>query len=247
VRNLIDHVCQRAACGKAFQSRQTDSKYCGPACAQEMRRVTYPERKCRNCGTTYRPHRGNRNKIYCKHACANAHRRKPQVVCDAPGCEVTFTQKDSSSRFCSRKCAVPNQRRRSRGRDLPDYTCANPSCGKVFRPGRKEAKFCSIPCSAAGQVRSGGVSPRLPNTRCAHAPCGRMFHPPNSRAKYCSRDCVHAAMRKSERKAEQDPAPKLPPPAPPKIDIPPAPKQPERPPWRPAGWSPQPMASRRAS
>lgn len=246
MRSPIDHVCQRPACRKPFQSRHTDSKYCTPACAQEMRRATYPERKCRKCGTTYRPHRGNRNKIYCTHECANAHRRKEEITCAAPGCEVRFRPHDGAI-FCSRACSAPHQRRNTGGRTLPDRVCANAACGRTFRPSRAAAKFCSVPCSASGQARRGGTGPKLGEFRCANESCGRAFRPPNHRAKFCSRACVHESMRK----APAGRTPTLPPVSPVKVDIPAAPpKQPPRTIWRPASWGgpmPNPAFEERAS
>lgn len=204
---------------------------------------------CQNtaCGKQFNS-RKSRQKCCSRECSADILRaQRPTRTCAYAQCGKTLQVKPSKAKrlYCGKACVDAD-------RSLQEKTCAAEGCGKTFRPKHQQSKYCSRACGFTSPLRVRGRK-RKPEIKCEE--CSQLFHPRNPRQRFCSRTCGHAGQ---SRGGNPNPkpgrggntrgrgVPALPPASPPSVEIPPRPEQPSRPPWRPAGWAPQP-ATRRAS
>ena len=132
-RHLGHRTCLRKGCGRVFQAKRWNQRYCGaPDCQREVRRWQAAKRQRR-----HRQKAENRQ----RHAQAQRERRQ-KAKAEGEGTK----SKD--------KKAPPNptsdNRAWSRGKKIPENFCDRCGCYQPKREAsRAEAKYCSDGCASA--------------------------------------------------------------------------------------------------
>ena len=180
----FERVC--LACGRTFQVKERDQRYCSFGCAHELR----AERICLHCGKTFHPKSTSRTS-YCSRECAFEHKQHRCKTCGKP---MRGDERDYCSDECKSK--IPPKRY--------EHICI--ICGIKFM-GTKQAKICSDECrrkQGRDNYRASFVSARETNPliikKCKY--CGIEFTTNFmiDRRIYCSRRCADRASRTPESK-----------------------------------------------
>ncbi len=182
-------VKQCAFCGKEFNPRGTNRKYCSAEC-------TYKE---------YKKRRQTRMNWLIEN--------RANKTC--PVCGKEFKAHNLNQKYCSPECKHQVDIKRDRvlyytrrGREVPErqsgpITCA--FCGKEFEPTTYNNRFCSEQCKHLGHLRwerARYAAKRGPLKTKICAFCGKEFLSRNSKKKYCSIKCQIACNSKSVSRME---------------------------------------------
>jgi hypothetical protein len=63
---MVERICEQ--CGKPFQAKRSDAKYCRQACQKKAKRTKIlPTKECISCGKIFQPEHGSQ--IYCSAYC----------------------------------------------------------------------------------------------------------------------------------------------------------------------------------
>lgn len=158
---LYDYICEQ--CGKPFQNRKKNKKFCSVECMYENRKQkrlkenawTEEIRFCQECGKSFKP--VYKPQKYCSKSCSMFVRGREKTKTNTyqtkcSWCEKEFTrilsQKGKTGDFCSVKCGEAFKR--GYQDKYIKKTC--PKCNKEFKClYRKQTIFCSYSCSKSGE------------------------------------------------------------------------------------------------
>ena len=220
-------------CGKEFELRRADQRYCSEACKKKARYIIRRAdasdgetlkggMRCAECGKPFDQIKANQK--YCSYQCqwkaatrrkrereANGDIRCMQQLQDAGmNCEYCgrkFAPKTVTQRFCSDDCRCQAADERKAGREKRLGTCIR--CGESFATWRPDRKYCSEDCLQADK-REKKKAARHAAWDLKPKPCivcGKMFKPDTPRRAYCSEECNRLKKReyaKAWYKAKQE-------------------------------------------
>lgn len=151
-------VCEQ--CGKEFDPRWKDNRFCSLECSQEYIRQTMTTRKMQNCIVCGKPFLGEayRESKYCSRECYkadwhNAHKEKKPRVRSA---ESIAKQKEREQRKAQEKAQAADRKKEQkeikklcailRKREKQLQTCVCQECGREFHPTTSRQVCCSKRC-----------------------------------------------------------------------------------------------------
>ena len=164
---LVHPIIKCETCGKEFQKRNKNHKYCCSNCKPAL---LLKEFACKQCGKISRARQINA--IFCSYQCYNIYRHNHKSVKDKKRTKLikycTECGKEYSplysnvytSKFCGFNCYKKNMAKEKKERyEKAKKKC--PTCGKEFMPWsiyniktRNSPTYCSHKCSGIGISRS---------------------------------------------------------------------------------------------
>lgn len=123
-------------CGKEFQSKGRDKKYCCRDCFHKSR-IIYEDKTCEQCWAVFHPETPTQK--YCSHKCLwlaqRVREEKPCLICG----KLFYSRKNwDKQKYCSKECYTKSQIK------IVEKECKN--CWKIFRWKSNSSKFCSKSC-----------------------------------------------------------------------------------------------------
>jgi hypothetical protein len=120
-------ICQ--ACGKGFEARKREAKFCSIPCSNRAKKYEPKPRKCEHCGADFLSLRKTRK--FCSRACSNRSAWAETKTRACRHCGTSFPLRgaiDANRQHCSQRCAKTHNAKR-----IKDWQAEHPDKMREYR------------------------------------------------------------------------------------------------------------------